>query len=288
MLLALHLGSTGSPRPPLHTHADLELIDDLYAWPYLEIVERHLLFAGKLFFAYGFGNALTFPKCRGATTVLWRSCDPGASMRHFDKHGVTVFYACRHSMPRLLGAASGSGARGEDPAAASRRRGAAFGRRRRFRERYGVDIPTASARPRCCTFSSPRAGDVEYGTTGKPVPGYDVRLVDDDGNVVEAQDEIGELQVRGPTSAVMYWNNRDDRVDLPRRWTRSATNTSRTSRAISFTAAGATTCSTSAHLCLAVRGSRPALQRHPEVLEAAVVGWPDPDALSSRTGVSWC
>jgi len=57
-------------------------------------------------------------------------------------------------------------------------------------------------------FVSNRAGEVKYGTTGKPVPGYDVRLVDDDGEVIQTRGEMGELQVRGPTSAVMYWNNR--------------------------------------------------------------------------------
>ena len=82
---------------------------------------------------------------------------------------------------------------------------------------------TGSARPRCCTFSFPTApGEVKYGTTGRPVPGYDVRLVDDDGAVVTARGEIGELQVRGPTSALMYWNNREQsRATFLGEWTRS-------------------------------------------------------------------
>ncbi len=108
---------------------------------------------------------------------------------------------------------------------------------------------TASARPRCCTSSSPTVpATCSYGTTGKPVPGYDIRLVDDDGSVIESRGEMGELQVRGPTSAVMYWNNREQiardlpgRMDALRRQIPARTTTATTS-----TAAGATTCSRSA------------------------------------------
>ena len=62
---------------------------------------------------------------------------------------------------------------------------------------------------------------MKYGTTGKPVPGYDVKLVDDDGLPVK-KGEMGELLVRGPTSAIMYWNNREQsRTTFLGEWTRS-------------------------------------------------------------------
>src|SRR5204862_8031995 len=65
-------------------------------------------------------------------------------------------------------------------------------------------------------------GEVRYGTTGKPVPGYDIRLVDDDGNVIKARGERGEMQVRGPTAAIMYWNDRErSRATFLGEWTRS-------------------------------------------------------------------
>ena len=71
-------------------------------------------------------------------------------------------------------------------------------------------------------FISNYPGEVKYGTTGKPVPGYDIRLVDDDGHVITAKGEMGELQVRGPTGAVMYWNNRErTRETFLGEWTRS-------------------------------------------------------------------
>ena len=64
-------GSTGKPKAAVHTHADLKLTDDLYGKPYLGIGENDVCFSvAKLFFAYGLGNALTFPMSAGATTVL--------------------------------------------------------------------------------------------------------------------------------------------------------------------------------------------------------------------------
>ena len=104
------------------------------------------------------------------------------------------------------------------------RRGAAAGCRPALvAERYGVDILDGIGSTEMLhIFVSNRAGEVKYGTTGKPVPGYDVRLVDDDGSVVQTRGEMGELQVRGPTSAVMYWNNREQsRATFLGEWTRS-------------------------------------------------------------------
>ena len=94
---------------------------------------------------------------------------------------------------------------------------------RRWSERYGVDILDGIGSTEMLhIYLSNRAGEVKYGTTGKPVPGYDVQLVDDDGRVVEKRGEMGELQVRGPTSAMMYWNNREQsRATFLGEWTRS-------------------------------------------------------------------
>ena len=71
-------------------------------------------------------------------------------------------------------------------------------------------------------FLSNRPGDVRPGTTGKAVPGYQLRLVDDQGNVVTKPGELGELQISGPTSAIMYWNQREKTKNtFQGPWTRS-------------------------------------------------------------------
>src|SRR5271155_2300599 len=88
-------GSTGKPKGAVHTHADLKLTDDLYAAPILGITEKDICFSvAKLFFAYGLGNALTFPMSVGATTVLLAARPtPEAVAEILKKHDVTLFYA---------------------------------------------------------------------------------------------------------------------------------------------------------------------------------------------------
>jgi benzoate-CoA ligase len=129
-------------------------------------------------------------------------------------------------------------------------------------------------------FLSNRPDDVKYGTSGKPVPGYDIRLVDDDGNVVTKRGDMGELQVRGPTSAVMYWNNRaQSRTTFLGEWTRSG------DKYVEDDAGYFVYCGRRDDM-MKVSGMyvspfevEGALQSHPDVLEAAVVGWPDDDKL---------
>ena len=243
-------GSTGKPKAAVHTHADLKLTDDLYGKPFLGITENDVCYSvAKLFFAYGLGNALTFPMSAGATTVLLaQRPTPELVANILKKHAVTVFYAVPTFYAAFLA----------DPAAPGRRdvrarRCVSAGEAlppdvgRRLRDRYGVDILDGIGSTEMLhIFVSNRAGEVKYGTTGKPVPGYDVRLVDDDGERDPTRGEMGELQVRGPTSAVMYWNNREQsRATFSANGRVRATNTSKTTRATSFIAAAATTCSRS-------------------------------------------
>jgi benzoate-CoA ligase len=91
-----------------------------------------------------------------------------------------------------------------------------------WQEKTGVEILDGLGSTEMLqTFLSNRPGDVRYGTTGKPVPGFELRIVDDEGNPV-AQGELGELQVRGPTGAAGYWNNREQsRTTFLGEWIRS-------------------------------------------------------------------
>jgi benzoate-CoA ligase len=112
------------------------------------------------------------------------------------------------------------------------------------------------------------------------VPGYDIRLVDDDGDTIRTRGEMGELQIRGPTSALMYWNNREKSRDtFLGQWTRSG------DKYIEDEAGYYVYCGRRDDL-LKVGGIyvspfevEGALCTHPEVLEAAVVAWPDDDQL---------
>jgi len=152
---------------------------------------------------------------------------------------------------------------------------------RRWSERYGVDILDGLGSTEMLhIFLSNRAGEVKYGTTGKPVPGYDVRLVDDDGAIVNTAGEMGELQVRGPTSAVMYWNNREQsRTTFLGEWTRSGDKYVKDEQGYFVYCGRRDDMLKVSGMYVSPFEVEGVLQGHPDVLEAAVVGWPDLDAL---------
>ena len=121
---------------------------------------------------------------------------------------------------------------------------------------------------------------MKYGTTGKPVPGYDIRLVDDDGAIVKTRGEMGELQVRGPTSAIMYWNNREQsRATFLGEWTRSGDKYVEDEDGFFVYCGRRDDMLKVSGMYVSPFEVEGALQNHPDVLEAAVVGWPDDDAL---------
>ncbi len=277
-------GSTGRPKGAVHTHADLKLTDDLYAAPILGITANDVCYSvAKLFFAYGLGNALTFPMSAGATTVLSpQRPTPELVADILKKHQVTVFYA----VPTFYAGFLASPAAPERSALTLRRCVSAgealppdIGRR--WSERYGTDILDGIGSTEMLhIFVSNRPGDVKYGTTGKPVPGYDVRLVDDDGNIVTKRGEMGELQVRGPTSAIMYWNNREQsRATFLGEWTRSGDKYVEDDDGYFVYCGRRDDMMKVSGMYVSPFEVEGVLQSHPDVLEAAVVGWPDSDRL---------
>jgi benzoate-CoA ligase len=277
-------GSTGKPKGAVHTHADLKLTDDLYAGPILGIGENDICYSvAKLFFAYGLGNALTFPMSAGATTVLLaQRPTPDLVADVLKKHGISVFYA----VPTFYAAFLAS------PAAPARaelklRRCVSAGEAlppdigRRWSERYGTDILDGLGSTEMLhIFLSNRPGEVKYGTTGKPVPGYDIRLVDDDGEIIKTRGDMGELQVRGPTGAMMYWNNREQsRATFLGEWTRSGDKYVEDDDGYYVYCGRRDDMLKVSGMYVSPFEVEGVLQSHPDVLEAAVVGWPDVDAL---------
>jgi benzoate-CoA ligase len=147
---------------------------------------------------------------------------------------------------------------------------------RRWTERFGVDILDGIGSTEMLhIFLSNRPGDVRYGTTGKPVPGYEVRLIDDEGGPVK-QGEIGELQVAGPTSAKFYWNNRErSRNTFHGPWTKSGDKYRRDEDGYYVYAGRADDMLKVSGIYVSPAEVESALITHDAVLEAAVVGHPD-------------
>lgn len=206
-------GSTGAPKGTVHVHASLIQTAELYARPVLGITEKDVVFsAAKLSFAYGLGNALTFPMSVGATAVLLADRPtPAAVFGHLRKHRPNIFCAAPTLYAALL-ASTDLPSREELPnlricTAAAEALPEDIGKR--WRASFGVDILDGIGSTEMLhIFISNRPDDVVYGTTGRAVPGYEVRIVNDEG-VLAKPNETGELQVRGPSAAIMYWNNRD-------------------------------------------------------------------------------
>jgi benzoate-CoA ligase len=277
-------GSTGKPKGAVHTHAALKLTDELYGKPFLGITENDVCYSvAKLFFAYGLGNALTFPMSAGATTVLLPHRPmPDLVAGILKKHQVTVFYAVPTFYAGFL-ASPDAPERGETRLRRCVSAGEALPSDvgRRWTERTGVDILDGIGSTEMLhIYISNRAGEVKYGTTGKPVPGYDVRLVDDDGGIVKTPGEMGELQVRGPTSAIMYWNNREQsRATFLGEWTRSGDKYVEDEEGYYVYCGRRDDMLKVGGIYVSPFEVEGALQSHPEVLEAAVVGWPDEDTL---------
>jgi len=205
-------GSTGTPKAAVHVHSSMTMTAELYGKSVLGVTERDVLFsAAKLSFAYGLGNAQTFTLATGATAVLMAErATPASVFKRLVERKPTIFYA----VPTLYAAMLASPELPEKNALALRlcvSAGEALPADlgKRWKERIGVDILDGIGSTEMLhMYISARPGDVRYGATGKAVPGYALRLVDEQGLPVRPG-ELGELQVSGPTSAAYYWNNRE-------------------------------------------------------------------------------
>ena len=218
-------GSTGRPKGVRHVHRALQATAETYGAQVLQIRESDtVLSAAKIFFAYGLGNAVTFPMSVGATTLLWSARPTPDTMLHALKtHRPSIFCG----VPTLYAAMVAEMERGAVPAhdlrlciSAGEALPADVGHS--FRDMIGVDIlDGVGSTEMLHIFLSNTAGDVEYGTSGLAVPGYSLRLVDEINQDV-GPEEVGELLVSGDSAADGYWNQRDkSRATFEGVWTRT-------------------------------------------------------------------
>jgi len=277
-------GSTGRPKGTVHTHVNLYWTDALYARNVLALQPSDVAFsAAKLFFAYGLGNALTFPLSAGATTILMAERPtPPAVFERLVRERVTVFFG----VPTLYAALLAS------PALPARERvalracvsaGEALPREigERFAAHFGCDILDGIGSTEMLhIFLSNRPGAVRYGTTGVPVPGYEIELRGEDGRTV-ADGHIGDLYIRGPSAALHYWANRtQSRATFQGEWTKSGDKYVREPDGYYVYAGRADDMLKVSGQYVSPFEVEGVLVRHPAVLEAAVIGRTDADGLT--------
>ena len=276
-------GSTGKPKGAVHVHASLKLTADLYGTPVAGLQENDVVYSvAKLFFAFGLGNALTFPLSVGATTVLnAERPTPDGVAALLRQHPVTMFFA----VPTFYAAFLNSPNMPQKSDVKFRcciSAGEALPEQiaNKWKERYGVDVYDGLGTTEMLhIYLTNRPGATKYGTTGKAVPGYEIRLVGEDGQPVK-QGEMGEMHARGPTSAIMYWNNREkSRTTFQGEWTRSGDKYYQDEDGYYICAGRADDMLKVSGIYVSPFEVEAALSSHPDVLEAAVVGWFDEQKL---------
>src|SRR5437588_6034586 len=277
-------GSTGMPKGVRHLHSNLQATAETYGEQVLGIKESDVcLSAAKLFFAYGLGNALTFPMSVGASTVLNADRPTPARMYELlNKYNPTIFFGAPTLFASMLNDEATKNERAGTRLRICTSAGEALPESvgNAWKARFGVDILDGVGSTELLhIFLSNAPGDVKYGSSGRPVPGYKVRLVNEAGADV-ADGEVGELLVDAPSAGEGYWNQRSkSRQTFEGHWTRTG------DKYIRDADGRYTFCGRSDDM-FKVSGIwvspfevESALITHPAVLEAAVVPEADPEGL---------
>ena len=201
-------GSTGKPKAVVHLQHDIPYTCVTYGEQVLGITERDTTFSTTgLFHAYGFGNNLTMPYWVGASTVLHAGRNtPATALDTIEKRRPTLFF----SAPTLYNAILNfEGARSRDLSSIRHCVAAAEALPaevwRRWKEAFGLTIlDGVGSTEMLHIYCSNRLDDVRPGSSGKPVPGYELKILDDEGNTVPV-DEAGDLYVKGDSALALYW-----------------------------------------------------------------------------------
>ena len=277
-------GSTGDPKGVRHVHSSLMAIAKLMGQGILGITENDVVHsASKLFFAYGLGNAMSFPLSVGATAALWpERPSPEGVFEMMRKHRPTIFYGVPSLYTALLAHPEICKGAGSDRLRVCVSAGEALPAHigERWREVVGVDVLDGIGSTELLnTFLSNRPGDIRYGSTGKPVPGYDLRIVDESGRDLGV-DEIGELIVRGPSAGDGYWNQRaKSRRTFCGEWTYTGDKYRRDADGYYYYCGRTDDMFKVSGMWVSPFDVEAALASHDAVLEAAVIGKKDADGL---------
>jgi benzoate-CoA ligase family protein len=277
-------GSTGRPKGVLHVHRSLVQTAALYAENLLGMDENDVVFsASKMFFAYGLGNAMSFPLHVGATAVLMAERPtPAAVMRMLSQYQPTVFCGVPTLYAGILADEAIDRSHGSARLRVCTSAGEALPEpiARRWAERFGVEILDGLGSTEALhIFLSNRAGAIRYGSSGRAVPGYELALRDEDGRET-GDGEIGDLWCHGPSIGVGYWNRRDaSSATFVGGWLKTGDKYVRDGDGYYHFAGRADDMLKVGGIWVSPFEVETALIEHPQVREAAVIGAADADSL---------
>jgi len=277
-------GSTGMPKGTRHLHGSPMATAKLFAQGVLGFGPDDVVFsAAKLFFAYGLGNGMSFPMSVGGTAVLLPDRPtPDSVLATMRTHNPTIFCA----VPTLLSAMLASPALARGAGSSRLRISTSAGEAlpeeigKRWQTVVGSEvIDGIGSTEMLHIFVSNRPGKVRYGSSGTPVPGYDAKLLDDDGGVV-ALGEIGELVVRGPSAAEGYWLQREkSRRTFRGEWTHTGDKYRTDENGYYYYCGRTDDMFKVSGIWVSPFDVESALITHAAVMEAAVIGKEDSDGL---------
>ena len=277
-------GSTGFPKGAVHLQHDMVVCTDTYALQVLGITPEDRTFsAAKLFFAYGLGNNMYFPMRVGAQGVLYpHRPTPEAMFEVMHRHRPTIFFGVptlyaamlqvkeaekRYDLSSLRVCVSAGEALPEEIC-------------KRWSERFGVEILDGIGTTEILhIFLSNRPGQSRPGSTGLVVPGYEARIVDDEGQPVK-QGEIGNLRVKGDSTMAYYWNQHEKtKATLFGEWIQTGDKYYQDTDGYFWYCGRADDMLKVGGIWVSPVEVENTLVGHPAVLEAAVVGHEDTDRL---------
>jgi 4-hydroxybenzoate-CoA ligase len=277
-------GSTGAPKGVRHIHSSLRITAETYGAKVLGIGPEDVMFsAAKAFHAYGLGNSLTFPMSVAASAVLLPDRPtPDAVLDMMRTHnpslfgGVPTLYAGLLANPYIAPCAGSTRLR--RCISAGEALPADIGHR--WKSIVGVDILDGIGSTEMLhIFISNHPDDIRYGSSGKPVPGYDARIVDEHDRPVP-HGEAGELVVRGDSAAEGYWNQRaKSRRAFQGEWTYTGDTYTRDADGYYRFQGRSDEMLKVSGVWVSPFEVEEALIAHPAVLEAAVIGRQDRDGL---------
>jgi benzoate-CoA ligase family protein len=204
-------GSTGVPKGCVHLHHDMVVSSHHYAHAILQMNDRDRCFSvARLFFAYGLGNAGYFPLSCGATTILSPARPaPAGIYADIERYRPTLFFSVPTNYVALL---DHHRTGGPDFDLSSIRHAVSAGEAlpaplfERFRRRFNIEILDALGSTESLHMViSNRPGEVKPGSSGKILPGFEAKIVDESGRAV-APNEIGDLWVKADSLCASYWN----------------------------------------------------------------------------------
>ena len=277
-------GTTGTPKAAMHRHGSIPVVCETYGEQVLGIrPDDRCLSAAKAFFAYGLGNSVLFPLAAGAASVLLPPPSrPDLVAETAAKHGATLFFAGPTFFASMLRGGLAADALGGVRLAASAGEALPAALYHRWTSHFGVDIIDGIGMTEMLhIFLSNRPGAVRAGTTGVAVPGYDLKLVDEDaGQEVAEPGRPGTLFVRGASAATGYWARYDaSRLVYQGEWLRTGDTYVRDADGY-YACLGRTGDMIKASgIWVSPMEVEARLLAHPAVAQAVVVAAPDPDRL---------